>query len=70
MTNQFKNPVFWGLVSFLSGFGFGAWGLVKRDCIGPECWVGSGFLLWTGGSLIVIALVIWAMVSYRKRYRS
>lgn len=56
-----KNPIFWGLIVILLGIGLGVWGMIKADCIGPECWVGSGFLKWTGGILIVVALASWAI---------
>lgn len=46
------------VIAFVVGIGLGIWGMIKVDCIGgPGCWVGSGFLMWTGGSLIVIGLV-------------
>jgi hypothetical protein len=44
-------------IAFVGGIGIGAWGLIKADCIGPNCWVGSGFLKWTGGILIVAGLI-------------
>lgn len=44
-------------IAFVAGIGLGIWGMIKEDCNGPNCWVGSGFLEWTGGSLIVIGLV-------------
>lgn len=61
MTNQFKNPIFWGLIILLSGIGLGVWGIIKGDCIGPNCWVGSGFLKWTGGILCIAGLGTWAI---------
>lgn len=57
MTNQSKNPIFWGLVVFVAGMGLGAWGLIKEECIGSNCWIGSGFLKWAGGILIITGLV-------------
>lgn len=57
MTNQSKNPVFWSIIILLVGIGLGIWGMIKADCIGPNCWVGSGFLEWTGGIMIVAGLI-------------
>jgi len=45
------------IISFVLGMGIGAWGLIKEECIGPNCWVGSGFLMWTGGIMIVGGLI-------------
>lgn len=42
------------VIAFIAGMGIGAWGLIKEECNNtPDCYVGSGFLLWTGGILIV-----------------
>lgn len=42
------------VIAFVAGMGIGAWGLIKEECNGsPNCYVGSGFLLWTGGLLII-----------------
>lgn len=42
------------VIAFVAGMGIGAWGLIKEECNGsPDCYVGSGFLLWTGGLLII-----------------
>lgn len=57
MTNQSKNPLFWSIVIFLLGIGLGIWGMIKADCIGTNCWIGSGFLKWSGGILIVAGLL-------------
>lgn len=44
--------------AFALGMIIGAWGLIREDCIGgPNCWVGSGFLKWTGGIMIVGGLI-------------
>lgn len=51
--SELRNPIFWSAIAFVLGIGLGIWGLIKEDCIGPNCWVGSGFLLWSGGILIV-----------------
>lgn len=64
-----KNPIFWGLVVILLGIGLGVWGMIKGDCIGTNCWVGSGFLKWTGGILIVAALASWAIFGGGKEKR-
>lgn len=46
------------VIAFIAGMGFGAWGLIKEDCIGgPGCWVGSGFLKVTGVVLIIGGLI-------------
>jgi len=66
MTNQSRNPIFWGLVIILLGIGLGVWGMIKGDCIGPNCWVGSGFLKWAGGILCIVALAIWGIFGGRK----
>lgn len=57
MSNQLKNPIFWCVIMFVLGMGLGAWGMIKEDCIGPNCWIGSGFLKWSGGGLIIVALI-------------
>lgn len=44
------------IAAFALGMVIGAWGLIKEDCIGPNCWVGSGFLKWTGGILCIAGL--------------
>jgi len=50
-------PLIICIIAFVAGMGIGAWGLIKVDCIGPDCWVGSGFLMWTGGIMIVGGLI-------------
>lgn len=59
MTNQKKTniPLLISIATFALGMIIGAWGLIKNDCIGPNCWVGSGFLMWTGGIMIVGGLI-------------
>jgi hypothetical protein len=70
MANEKKNPIFWGLIAVVVGIGLGIWGMIKADCIGgPGCWVGSGFLKWSGGILIAGGLGIWAIMSNPKRNR-
>lgn len=66
MSNQFKNPIFWSAIIFLVGIGLGVWGIIKGDCIGTNCWVGSGFLKWTGGILIVTGLIGFFTLGNRK----
>lgn len=66
MGNQLKNPLFWCVIAFVAGMGIGAWGLIKEDCIGPNCWVGSGFLKWAGGILIGLGLVGFFTLGNRK----
>jgi hypothetical protein len=69
MSNQLKNPTFWCFISFVLGLALGVWGLIKEECIGENCWVGSGFLLWAGSILIIAGLLVWAILSNRKRTR-
>jgi hypothetical protein len=52
---------------FVIGMGLGVWGLIKDECNGsPDCYVGSGFLLWTGGIMIVAGLAGMAIIGGRK----
>jgi hypothetical protein len=68
MTNQTKNPIFWAFVAFVVGIGLGIWGMIKEDCIGgPGCWVGSGFLKWTGGLLIVGSVIGFFTIKGKRR---
>lgn len=67
MSNQTKNPIFWGLIAIILGAVLLIWGAIKGDCSGPNCWVGSGFLKWAGGILIAAGLVGWATLSSNKR---
>lgn len=60
LKTESKNPIFWGLVAVLLGAGLLIWGAIKGDCIGANCWVGSGFLKWAGGILIAAGLGGWA----------
>lgn len=69
MSNQnseLKNPIFWCLISLLLGVGLGVWGMIKGDCIGPNCWVGSGFLKWAGGILAAAGLIGWQILGSRR----
>jgi hypothetical protein len=66
MTNQLKNPFFWYVILFAGGMAIGAWGWIKEDCIGPNCWVGSGFIKWTG-IIMIIAGIIGMATSWRKK---
>lgn len=69
MTNQSKNPIFWGIIVLVLGMGLGIWGMIKGDCIGPNCWVGSGFLKWTGGLLCIAGLAGMAVFGGGKEKR-
>jgi len=52
-----NTPLIICISAFVLGMAIGAWGLIKEECIGPNCWVGSGFLMWTGGVMIVGGLL-------------
>lgn len=67
MSNQLKNPIFKYLIILIIGVGLGVWGWIKEDCIGTNCWVGSGFIKWSGVALIVIGLAGWALSSNRPK---
>jgi hypothetical protein len=70
MTNQTKNPIFWGLIAIVLGMALGIWGMIKADCGGgPGCWVGSGFLKWTGGILLAGGLGLWLILGNTRRNR-
>lgn len=64
MANEKKTnvPLIICIAGFALGMVIGAWGLIREDCIGPNCWVGSGFLKWTGGIMIVGGLIGMAVV--------
>lgn len=56
-------PLLICIAAFALGMLIGAWGLIKEDCNNsPDCYVGSGFLLWTGGILIVGGLIGMAVI--------
>ena len=59
MSTQTKTniPLVISVICFAAGMGVGAWGMIKGDCIGPNCWVGSGFLKWAGGIMIAGGLI-------------
>lgn len=67
LKNESKNPNFVSLIILLLGIGLGIWGLIKEECIGPDCWVGSGFLKWAGGILCIVGLAGWAVFGSSKR---
>lgn len=68
MTNQSKNPIFWCFIAVVLGVALGIWGWVKGDCNSSvDCYVGSGFLKWTGGILIAAGLIGWQVFGNRKR---
>lgn len=55
--------------AFVAGIALGIWGMIKEECNGsPNCYVGSGFLLWTGGILIAGGLLgMWRLGGKTKR---
>lgn len=59
MTNQKKTniPLAIFIICFIAGMGLGAWGWIKEDCIGPNCWVGSGFIKWSGIVMGIAGLI-------------
>jgi len=62
MSNQTKNPIFWGLIAVVVGIALAIWGWNKGDCnSSPLCYVGSGFLKWTGGLLLAGGIIIWGI---------
>lgn len=65
--SEVRNPIFLCLIAIVLGIGLGVWGMIKEDCIGgPGCWVGSGFLEWTGGILIVAGGIGWFIFGGKK----
>jgi hypothetical protein len=69
LKSESKNPIFICLIMLLIGAGLGVWGWIKSDCIGTNCWEGSGFLMWIGGILIVVAIAGWAIFGGGKEKR-
>jgi hypothetical protein len=70
MSNQnseLRNPIFWCFIILLVGIGLGVWGMIKGDCIGTNCWIGSGFLKWAGGILVAAGLIGWQIIGNQKR---
>lgn len=59
MANKNTNiPLLIFIICFIGGVGIGAWGWIKEDCQGgPGCWIGSGFLIWTGVTMIIGGLL-------------
>jgi hypothetical protein len=57
-----NTPLIICIICFALGMAIGAWGLIREDCIGPNCWVGSGFLKWTGGIMIIGGLAGMALI--------
>jgi hypothetical protein len=57
-----NTPLIICIIAFALGMIIGAWGWIKEDCIGPNCWVGSGFLKWTGGIMIIGGLLGMALI--------
>lgn len=68
MENQKKNhtPLVISIACFIVGMGLGAWGWIKEDCIGPNCWLGSGFIKWTGIAMIGIGLLGMKLIGGKK----
>lgn len=64
--SELKNPLFWCVIMIFVGIGLGVWGWIKVDCIGPNCWKGSGFLMWAGGILIGLALLGFFTIGNKK----
>lgn len=64
MSDQSKNPLFWCFIVLLIGIGLGVWGLIRNDAIGN--YKGAGFLEWSGGILIVAALIGWQKLGNRR----
>lgn len=65
MTTQKKTniPLLICIICFAVGMIIGAWGINKGDCnSSPDCYVGSGFLKWTGGLMIVGGLIGMAVI--------
>jgi hypothetical protein len=64
MTTQKKThvPLIICIIAFVLGMAIGALGWIKEDCIGPNCWVGSGAIKWTGISIGIIGLVGMALI--------
>jgi hypothetical protein len=61
-------PLLICVAAFALGMAIGAWGLIKEECNGsPNCYVGSGFLLWTGGLMIVGGLIGMAVIGGRAK---
>lgn len=50
-------PLLICIAAFALGMVIGALGWIKEDCIGPNCWVGSGFIKWTGIVIGVVGLI-------------
>lgn len=69
MANEKKTnvPLLICIICFAAGMAVGAWGLIREDCIGPNCWVGSGFLKWAGGIMIVGGLAVMAVIGGRAK---
>lgn len=60
MSTQKKThgPLIICIAAFALGMIIGAWGINKGDCnSSPDCYVGSGFLKWAGGIMIVVGLI-------------
>lgn len=63
MANEKTNiPLVISILAFLLGMLLAALGWIKEDCIGLNCWVGSGFIKWTGIIVGVIGLAGMAII--------
>lgn len=55
-------PLVLFILAFVLGMALGAWGWIKEDCIGPNCWVGSGFIKWSGIIVGISGLIGMAVI--------
>lgn len=60
-------PLVISIICFVLGMVVGALGWIKEDCIGPECWVGSGAIKWTGVAIGIIGLIGMAVIGGRTK---
>lgn len=68
MSNQLKNPNFISLIAVLVGIALGAWGWTKSECnSSPDCFHGSGALMWSGGILLGLGLLGWFIFGNGKK---
>jgi hypothetical protein len=68
MTNEKKTntPLIICIIAFVLGMVIAALGWIKEDCIGPNCWVGSGAIKWSGIVIGIIGLGGMAIIGGRK----
>jgi hypothetical protein len=60
-------PLVISIIAFVVGMVLGALGWIKEDCIGPNCWVGSGFIKWSGIAIGVFGLIGMAVIGGRTK---